>query len=102
MSATHEITGLLQAWRGGDEAALQKLIPLVYRDLRRAARRYMAGENSGHVLQTTALIHETYLRLVDQKKVTWQNRSHFLAICAQLMRQILTDYARSRRYQKRS
>jgi RNA polymerase sigma-70 factor, ECF subfamily len=102
MASAHEVTSLLRAWGGGDEAALEQLIPLVYRDLRLAARRYMARENSGHVLQTTALIHETYLRLIDVQNVSWQNRSHFLAICAQLMRQILTDYARSRRYQKRS
>lgn len=102
MASAHEVTGLLRAWGGGDEEALQKLIPLVYRDLRRAARRYMAGERAGHVLQTTALIHETYLRLVDVQDVSWQSRSHFLAICAQLMRRILTDYARSRGYKKRS
>jgi len=102
MAATHEVTGLLQAWRDGDEAALQKLIPLVYGDLHQAARRYMAAENPGHMLQTTALIHETYLRLLDVEKISWQSRSHFLAICAQLMRRILTDHARSRRFQKRS
>jgi len=102
MAATHEVTSLLQAWGEGDEAALQKLIPLVYRDLHQAARRYMAGENPGHLLQTTALIHETYLRLLGVEKVSWQNRSHFLAICAQLMRRILTDCARARRFQKRS
>jgi RNA polymerase sigma-70 factor (ECF subfamily) len=102
METPHEVTGLLQAWGEGDEAALQKLIPLVYRDLHQAARRYMGAENPGHVLQTTALIHETYLRLLDVEKVSWQSRSHFLAICAQLMRRILTDYARSRRFQKRS
>lgn len=102
MSATRQVTCLLQAWSVGDKAALGKLIPLVYQDLRRAARHCMAGENPGHMLQTTALIHETYLRLVDARKVSWQNRAHFLAICAQLMRQILTDHARSRRVQKRS
>lgn len=76
-------------------------MPLVYEDLRRTARRSMAKENSGHVLQTTALVHETYLRLVDAKRVSLENRSHFLAICAQLMRQVLVDYARSRRSEKR-
>lgn len=101
MSSPHEITGLLEAWCRGEEHALKKLMPLVYEDLRRAARRCMAGENSGHVLQTTALVHETYLRLVDAKRATLQNRSHFLAICAQLMRQILVGYARSRRSRKR-
>ena len=99
---THEVTSLLQAWGRGDDDALQKLVPLVYRELRLAARRYMAGEKPGHLLQTTALVHETYLRLVGVRKVSWQNRAHFLAICAQLMRRILTDFARSRGYQKRS
>ncbi len=100
--STHDVTVLLQAWSQGDEEALQKLIPLVYRDLRQAARRYMAGERSGHILQTTALVNEAYLRLVDVQKVSWRNRAHFLAMCAQLMRRILTDFARSRGYQKRS
>ena len=100
--STQEVTGLLQAWGRGDEDALAKLVPLVYRELRQAARRYMAGERSGHLLQTTALVNETYLRLVGVRKVSWQNRAHFLAICAQLMRRILTDFARSRGYQKRS
>jgi RNA polymerase sigma factor (TIGR02999 family) len=99
---THEVTGLLQAWGRGDEDALQKLVPLVHRELRQAARRYMAGEKPGHLLQTTALVNETYLRLVGVQKVGWQNRAHFLAICAQLMRRILTDFARSRRSRKRS
>ncbi len=96
-----EVTGLLQAWGRGDEEALQKLMPLVYQQLHAAARRYMAGERPGHTLQTTALIHETYLRLVDIRKVQWQDRAHFFAICAQLMRRILIDFARSRHYQKR-
>ena len=80
---THEVTSLLQAWGRGDDDALQKLVPLVYRELRLAARRYMAGEKPGHLLQTTALVNETYLRLVGVRKVSWQNRAHFLAICAQ-------------------
>jgi RNA polymerase sigma-70 factor, ECF subfamily len=100
--STDDVTGLLIAWGRGDEDALRRLTPLVYRELRQAARRYMAGERPGHLLQTTALINETYLRLVGAQKVSWQNRSHFLAICAQLMRRILTDFARSRQYQKRS
>ena len=100
--STQEVTGLLQAWGRGDEDALAKLVPLVYRELRQAARNYMAGERPGHLLQTTALVNETYLRLVGVRKVSWQNRAHFLAICAQLMRRILTDLARSRRYKKRS
>ena len=99
---THEVTGLLQAWARGDEEALQKLVPLVHRELRHAAKRYMAGERPGHLLQTTALVNETYLRLVGVQKVSWQNRAHFLAICAQLMRRILTDFARSRGFKKRS
>jgi RNA polymerase sigma factor (TIGR02999 family) len=100
-SASQDVTGLLVAWGQGDEESLQKLMPLVYEQLRAAARRYMAGERPGHTLQTTALIHETYLRLVDIRRVKWQDRAHFLAVCAQLMRRILIDFARSRRYQKR-
>lgn len=96
-----EVTRLLQAWGSGDNEALEKLVPLVYDQLRRAARRYMARERHGHTLQTTALIHETYLRLVDVRHVKWQDRAHFLAICAHLMRRILIDFARSRGYQKR-
>ena len=99
--SSSEVTGLLRAWGRGDEEALQKLMPLVYEQLHAAARRYMAGERPGHTLQTTALIHETYLRLVDVRQVNWQDRAHFLAICAQLMRRILIDFARSRGYQKR-
>jgi RNA polymerase sigma factor (TIGR02999 family) len=99
--SAHEVTGLLQAWSAGDEEALQKLMPLVYEELHRAARRYMARERSGHTLQTTALINEVYLRLVDVRRMSWHNRAHFLGICAQLMRCILIDFARSRRYQKR-
>lgn len=101
VSGSRDVTGLLQAWGEGDEAALQKLMPLVYEQLHAAARRYMAGERPGHTLQTTALIHETYLRLVDVRRVKWQNRAHFLAVCAQLMRRILIDFARSRHYEKR-
>jgi RNA polymerase sigma factor (TIGR02999 family) len=98
---SHEVTGLLQAWSAGDEEALEELTPLVYRELHRAARRYMAGERSSHTLQATALINEVYLRLIDARRMDWQNRAHFFAVCAQLMRRILTDFARSRRYQKR-
>jgi RNA polymerase sigma factor (TIGR02999 family) len=99
--SSREVTGLLQAWGRGDEEALQKLMPLVYEQLHAAARRYMARERPGHTLQTTALIHETYLRLVGVRQVKWQNRAHFLAVCAQLMRRILIDFARSRSYKKR-
>ena len=97
----HEVTRLLQAWSEGDEGALQDLMPLVYSELHRLARRYMAGERSGHTLQTSALVNEAYLRLVDVKKVNWQNRAHFFGIAAQLMRRILVDFARSRRSLKR-
>lgn len=99
--SSNEVTGLLQAWGRGDQEALQKLMPMVYEQLHAAARRYMAGERAGHTLQTTALIHETYLRLVDIRHVKWQDRAHFLAVCARLMRRILIDFARSRGYQKR-
>src|SRR5258707_14652192 len=96
----HEVTGLLQAWSAGNQEALQKLTPLVYRELHRAARHYMAGERTAHTLQATALINEVYLRLIDARRMDWQNRAHFFGVCAQLMRRILTDFARSRRYQK--
>ncbi len=99
--STYEVTQLLQAWSAGDQEALEKLTPLVYAELHRAARRYMAGESSQHTLQTTALINEVYLRLVDFQYLSWQNRAHFFGICAQLMRRILIDFARSRRNQKR-
>jgi RNA polymerase sigma-70 factor (ECF subfamily) len=101
LAASVDVTRLLRAWSDGDEEALHKLTPLVYEELHSAARRYMAGERPGHTLQTTALIHETYLRLVDVRQVKWQNRAHFLAICAQLMRRILIDFARARGSQKR-
>jgi len=96
-----DATTLLLAWRQGDEAALEQLIPLVYQALRRMAHRYMAGQRAGHTLQTTALVHETYLQLVDYRQVRWQDRSHFLAVSATLMRRILVDYARSRKAGKR-
>src|SRR5262252_4696791 len=99
--SSSEVTGRLRAWGQGDVDALQTLMPLVYDQLHAAARRYMAGERAGHTLQTTALIHETYLRLIDIRRVEWQDRAHFLAVCAQLMRRILIDFARSRGYQKR-
>jgi len=99
--STHEVTRLLRAWKSGDGAALDRLMPLVYDELHRLARRYMAAEQTGHPLQTTALVHEVYLRLVDANSIDWQNRAHFYAICARLMRRILIDFARSRNYQKR-
>jgi RNA polymerase sigma-70 factor (ECF subfamily) len=95
-----DVTQLLQAWSRGDASALNKLTPLVYKELHRVAHRYMAMENPGHTLQTTALVNEAYLRLVSNR-ATWQNRAHFFAISAQLMRQILVDFARSRHQLKR-
>ena len=99
-SAQH-VTLLLQAWSQGNDAALDELVPLVHQELRRIARRFMFGERPDNTLQTTALINEAYLRLVNYRKVNWQNRVHFFAISAQLMRRILVDYARARGYQKR-
>lgn len=96
-----EITQLLVAWSDGDEAALEQLSPLVYEELHRLAHRYMRGERPGHTLQTTALVNEAYLRLIDWKNVRWQNRAHFFGVSAQLMRRILVDFARARDYQKR-
>jgi RNA polymerase sigma factor (TIGR02999 family) len=101
LPSSHEVTRLLKAWNGGDEEALQKLTPLVYRQLHQIAQRYMAGERSGHTLQTSALVNEAYLRLVDCGQVNWQDRAHFFAISANLMRRILIDFARSRGYLKR-
>jgi len=97
----HEITQLLQAWRQGDERALEKLTPQVYRELHLAAKRCMARERDGHTLQTTALINELYLRLSNLKLIDWQNRAHFFALCARQMRRILTDQARARQSHKR-
>jgi RNA polymerase sigma-70 factor (ECF subfamily) len=96
-----EITQLLHAWRGGDEGALEKLTPQVYRELHRAARSCMRGERDGHTLQTTALINELYMRFSAFKEVDWQNRSHFFALCARQMRRILADQARARLSRKR-
>lgn len=101
LPSSHQVTLLLKAWSVGDEKALEKLTPLVYRQLHEIAQRYMAGERSGHTLQTSALVNEAYLRLVDCKKVNWQDRAHFFAVSAQLMRRILIDFARSRNYLKR-
>jgi RNA polymerase sigma factor (TIGR02999 family) len=89
------VTALLRAWGDGDESALEHLTPLVYDELRRLARRQMSRENEGHTLQATALIHEVYLRLVEFQSVRWQDRAHFFAVCARLMRRILIDFARS-------
>jgi RNA polymerase sigma factor (TIGR02999 family) len=100
-SLAAEVTTLLLAWGQGDKAALNALIPVVHKELRRLAHRYMAAERTGHTLQTTALVNEAYVRLVDCRQVRWQDRTHFFAVSAQLMRRILVDFARSRRYQKR-
>ena len=96
-----EVTELLLAWSNGDESALNRLVPLVHRELRRVARRQMAGEHAGHTLQTTALVNEAYLRLIDLKRMRWQDRAHFLGMSARLMRRILVDHARVRQAQKR-
>jgi RNA polymerase sigma-70 factor (ECF subfamily) len=95
------VTALLLQWGDGDEAALERLIPLVHRELHQIARRCMAGERSGHSLQPTALVNEAYLRLVDTPNVDWQNRTHFLAVAARIMRRILVDHARARLADKR-
>ena len=89
-----EVSGLLRAWGGGDRGALDRLTPIVYDELHRLARRYMRGERPGHSLQTSALVNEAYMRLVDYKGMQWQNRAHFFAVSAQLMRRILVEHAR--------
>jgi RNA polymerase sigma factor (TIGR02999 family) len=96
-----EITQLLLAWRNGDSSALDKLMPLVYEELRGLAKHYMAAERPGHTLQTTALINEAYLRLIDHKEMRWQNRAHFFGVAAQAMRRVLVDHARTRDAAKR-
>jgi RNA polymerase sigma factor (TIGR02999 family) len=101
LPSAHEVTDLLRAWSDGDHTALEKLMPLVYDELHRLAHHYMSGENPGHLLQTTALVNEAYLRLIDASQVSWQNRAHFFAISARLMRRILVEFARSRQRQKR-
>lgn len=96
-----DVTRLLVAWKGGDRSALDHLMPLVERELRQRARGHLRRERPGHLLQTTALLNEAYLRLVRQKDVTWQNRAHFFAIASQAMRRILVDHAKTQRRQKR-
>ena len=96
-----EVTVLLLDWSNGDKSALEKLIPLVYDELRRIARNYMRRERAGHTLQSAALVNEAYLKLIDCSRVGWQNRAHFFAVAAQLMRRILIDHARARNYGKR-
>jgi RNA polymerase sigma factor (TIGR02999 family) len=99
--STHEVTDLLRAWSAGNREALDRLTSIVYTDLHRLAHRYMSRAQTGHTLQTTALIHEVFLRLVDTEGVSWHDRAHFFAICAQMMRRILTDWARARHALKR-
>jgi RNA polymerase sigma factor (TIGR02999 family) len=100
-SSTDEVTQLLRAWNEGEQSALEKLIPIVYNELHRMAQRYMAHERPTHTLQTTAMVNEAYLRLVDSTQASWHDRAHFFAVCAQLMRRILVDWARSRQAKKR-
>ena len=99
--ASAEITDLLLAWSDGDAEALDQLVPLVQSELQRLARRYMAGESAGHPLQTTALVNEAFVRLIDGNRVQWQDRAHFFAVSARLMRRILVDVARARKKLKR-
>ena len=101
MSARGDVTSLLSAWRGGDRAALEKLIPIVYDDLRRVAARCMRSQNPGHTLQTTALVHEAYMRLTREQDRTWENRAQFFGMSAQIMRNLLVDHARAAAAAKR-
>lgn len=98
---SHEITRLLRGWRQGDQTALDQLLPLVYGDLHRQAKRFMRGEGSGHTLQVTGLVHEAYLRLVHQEGMDWHNRAHFFGVAGKAMRSILVDHARARNAAKR-
>src|SRR5215204_6173613 len=100
-TSPQQVTKLLVDWSNGNQEALEQLTPLVYGELRRLAGRYLRKERPDHTLQSTALVHEAYLRLIDQKNVRWQNRAHFFGIAAQLMRRILIDHARSHHYAKR-
>ena len=100
-AGAHEVTQLLADWSHGDRGALEKLTPLVYAELRRLAHHYMEGQRPDHTLQTTALVHEAYLRLVDQNRPSFANRAHFFAVAAKAMRQILVDHAKSQQRQKR-
>lgn len=98
---SEQITRLLESWNQGDEGAIDKLVPLVYDELHRLAQRYMADERPSHTLQTTALVNEAYVRLVDSSHANWESRTHFFGVCAQVMRRILVDWARSRQALKR-
>jgi len=101
MSEAHEITGLLLAWNGGEESSLDRLMPLVEHELRRIAAHYMRREDQDHTLQTSALVNEAYLKLVDQRAVNWQNRAHFFALAARIMRRVLLDHAKTQKRAKR-
>ncbi len=101
MESAQQITELLTDWSNGDRAALDRLMPLVYGELRAIAHRHLKGERGGHTLQTTALVNEVYLKLINERDMRWQDRAHFFAVAAQLMRNILVDYARTRNYAKR-
>jgi RNA polymerase sigma factor (TIGR02999 family) len=101
LTPSPDVTDLLVAWNRGDRSALDELMPAVYGELRRLARSYLARERRDHTLETTGLVHEAYLKLVDQRRVAWQNRAHFFGVAAQIMRRILVDHARSRAAQKR-
>ena len=101
MTGPADVTGLLLAWGGGDREALARLMSVVQEELRQIARRHMAGERAGNSLQPTALVNEAYLRLIDMQRVAWQNRAHFFAMAARMMRRVLIDAARAKRYQKR-
>jgi RNA polymerase sigma factor (TIGR02999 family) len=99
--STHDVTRLLKAWSDGDQTALTELMPTVYAEIRKLARSYLRRERADHTLQATALVHEAYMRLVDQRAVRWQNRAHFFGIAAQIMRRILVDHARAQKADKR-
>lgn len=101
MAQTHKITRMLQEWSDGNHEALEELMPLVYDELHKQARRYLHRERPNHTLQTTALIHEAYLKLIDQRDVNWKNRTHFFAVAANIMRRILVDHARTKHREKR-
>jgi len=101
MTAPHDITALLLEWKGGNNEALERLTPLIYQELRRIAQRYMAAEQPGHTLQPSALVNEAFVKLIDARRAGWENRAHFFATSAQVMRHILVDFARRRQYQKR-
>lgn len=101
MASSHDVTALLADWSRGDRTALNQLLPLVYAELRRIAARQLRTERVGHTLQPTALVHEVYLRIIDQRRVDWQNRAHFFGVAAQVMRRILVDHARRHRAGKR-